>query len=174
MRGAENPLSNIPRFVTKAIHEFYANLSDNMLVEGEEQFEKFFVRRHVYDFSLRVISEYLNIPIPKNFNFKRDYVLHDVASDLLGHKSDWPRTNVHRVADLTLKYNGLHKIALSSWYPTKHVTTLYRDLATLLFDIGINASVHLGQIIFDLKFLHRNGANMSQKIVIPFLDFWTF
>ena len=49
-RGWESIVSNIPRFVTKVIHEFYANLSDDMLVEGEEQFEKVFVRGHVYDF----------------------------------------------------------------------------------------------------------------------------
>ena len=94
-------MSNIPRFVTKAIHEFYANLNDSILVEGE-------------DFSPKVISEYLNIPIPENFNFERDYILDDVASELLGHKTNWPRTNVLQVADLTLKYNGLHKIALSN------------------------------------------------------------
>ena len=66
-----------------------------------------------------------------------------------------------RVVDLTLKYNGLHKISLSNWYPTKHVTTLSSDFSTLLFDIGTNAPVNLGQIIFDLIILHRNGANMS-------------
>ena len=140
-RGWESTVSNIPRFVTKAIHEFYAKLNDNMLVEGEEHFEKVFIRRHVYDFSPRVINEYINISIPENFNFERDYVLDDVASELLGHKTDWPRTNVLRVADLTLKYNGLHKIALR-----KHVTTLSRDFATLLFDIGTNAPVHLGKL----------------------------
>ena len=83
-----------------------------MLVEGEEQFEKVFVRGHVYDFSPRVISEYLNIPIPENFNFERDHVSDDVAYELLGHKTDWSRTNVLKVADLTHNYNGLHKIAL--------------------------------------------------------------
>ena len=71
-------------------------------------------------------------------------MLDDVASDLLGYKTIWPRTNVLRMADLTLKYNYLHKITLSNWYPTKHVTTLSRDIATLLFDIGTNAHVHLG------------------------------
>ena len=81
-----------------------------MLVKGDDQFEKVFVRGHVYDFLPRVISEYLNISIPENFNFERDYVLDIIAFELLGHKTDWLRTNVLRVADLTLKYNGLHKI----------------------------------------------------------------
>ena len=98
-------------------------------------------------------------------------MLDDVAFELLGHKTDWSRTNVLRVANLTLKYNDLHKIALSNWYPTKHVTTLSRDFATLLFDIGTNAPMHLGQIIFDLIVLHRNRANMSQKLPFPSLIF---
>ena len=63
-RGWESTVSNILRFVTKVIHKFYANLSDNMLVEGEDQFEKVFFWGHVYEFSPRVISEYFNISIP--------------------------------------------------------------------------------------------------------------
>ena len=125
----------------------------------------------MYDFLPRVISEYLNISIPKNFNFERDYAIDDVTSELLGHKTNWPRTNVLRVADLTLKYNGLHKIAFSNWYPSKHVTTLSRDFATLLFDIGTGAPMHLGQIIFDFIILHRCGANMSHKLPFPSLIF---
>ena len=62
----------------------------------------------------RVICEYLNITIPENFKFEKDYMLDDVATELLGYKCSWPKTNVLRVADLTLRYNGLHKIALSN------------------------------------------------------------
>ena len=117
-------MTNIPKFVTKVIHEFYANLSNNIVVKRESKFEKVFVRGHVYDFSPRIISEYLNISVPEDFNYEKDYVLDDVASELLGYKTTWPKTNVLRVADLTFKYNALHKIALSNWYPTKDMTTL--------------------------------------------------
>ena len=160
-------MSNIPLFLTTVVHEFYANLSDNIAVEGEEQFEKVFVRGHVYEFSPRVINEYLNISIPEDFVFENDYVFDDVATELLGYKTTWPKINVLMVVDLTPKNNGLHKIALSNWYPTKHVTTLSHDFATLLFDIGTGASVHMGQIIFDFIVLHRYGNNMSHKL--PFL-----
>ena len=34
-RGWESTISNIPRFVTKVVHEFYANLSDNIVVQGQ-------------------------------------------------------------------------------------------------------------------------------------------
>ena len=110
---------------------------------------------------------YLNISIPENFVFEKDYVLDDVASEQLGYKTIWLRTNILRVIDLTLKYNGLHKIAVSNWYPTKHVTTLSRDFATLLFYIGIGAPVHLGQIIFDLIVLYRCRNNISHKLSFP-------
>ena len=39
-RGWKSTINNIPRFVTKVVHEFYANLSDNIVVQGEPQFEK--------------------------------------------------------------------------------------------------------------------------------------
>ena len=138
------------------------------------------MKGHNYEFSPRAIYEYLNIHILENFNFEKEYVLDDVAIELLGYKCVWPKinilrvadrvwpkTNVLRVADLTLKYNGLHKIALSNWLPTKHVTTLSQDFATLLYDISIGAPVHFGQIFFDLIVSHRCGMNMGQKL--PFL-----
>ena len=129
------------------------------------------MRGHIYEFFLGIISEYLNISIPEHFNFEKDYVLDDVATELLGCKIVWPKTHVLRVADLTLRYNGLDKIALSNWYPTKHVTTLSYDFATLLFDIGTGTPLHLGQIIFDLIVNYRYGNNMSHKLPFPSLIF---
>ena len=90
---------------------------------------------------------------------------------MLGYKYVWPKSNVLKVADLTLKYNGLHKIALSNWLPTKHVTTIYRHLAIMLYDIGIGAPVHLGQLFFDLIVSHRCGQNKNQKLLFPSLIF---
>ena len=70
-RGWESTISNIPRFVTKVLHEFYANLSDNIVVQEEPQFEKVFVRGHVYEFSPRAICENLKILVLKNFNLEK-------------------------------------------------------------------------------------------------------
>ena len=68
------------------MHEFYANLSDNITVPSEPEFETVYVRDYVYDFSLRAICDYLNIPIPEDFNFEKDYALDDVVIELLGYK----------------------------------------------------------------------------------------
>ena len=79
--------------------------------------------------------------------------------------------NVLSVANHTLKYNVLPKIALSNWLPTKHVTTLSRDFSTILYDIGTGAPMHLGQIFYDLIVSHQCGMNMSQKLPFPDLIF---
>ena len=96
------------------MHEYYANLSDNIAVPGEPQFKKVYVRDHIYNFSPRAICDYLYIPVLDDFVFKKDYALDDVAIELLGYKCGCPKSNVLKVVDLTLKYNGLHKIALSN------------------------------------------------------------
>ena len=105
-------MTNIPRFVTKVIHKFYTNLSDNIVVKGESEFEKVFMRGLVYDFSPRIISEYLNISVPEDFNYEKDYMLDDVALELLGYKTTWPKPNVLRVVDLTFKYKPYTKLLL--------------------------------------------------------------
>ena len=46
-----------------------------------------------------------------------------------------------------------------------------RDFGTLLFDIGISAQVHLGQILFDLVVSHRCGQNKIQELPFPSLIF---
>ena len=92
-RGWGSTINNIPRYVTKVVHEFYANLSDNITVPGESQFEKVYVKGHVYGFSPRATCECLNIPVPEDFNFEKDYALDDIAIELLGYKCVWPKTN---------------------------------------------------------------------------------
>ena len=52
----------------------------------------------MYKFFPRVIREYLNIPVPENFDFNKDYALDDVAIEFLGYKCVWPKTNVLRLA----------------------------------------------------------------------------
>ena len=103
--------------MSKVVHEFYANLIENIFVPREKEFEKVYVRAYVYDFSPKVICNYLNTPYFDLNENKKDYVRDDVASELLG-TTMWLRSNALRVTDLTLKYSGLHKIVLSNWLPT--------------------------------------------------------
>ena len=44
-------MSNILRFISMVAYEFYANLHENVSVPREKEFDKVYVRGHVYDFS---------------------------------------------------------------------------------------------------------------------------
>ena len=101
------------------------------------------MRGHIYDFSPRAICTYMNILVSDDAQFEKYFVLDDVAVELLGYKCVWPNSNILKVADLNLKYNGLHKIALCNWLPTKHVTVVSRDFATKQHDISTSGPMHL-------------------------------
>ena len=45
------------------MHEFYANLSENVDVVESLEFEKAYVCGHVYEFSPKAICKYLKIPM---------------------------------------------------------------------------------------------------------------
>ena len=154
--------------MSKVVHEFYANLIENIFVPREKEFEKVYVRAYVYDFSPKVICNYLNTPYFDLNENKKDYVLDDVASELLG-TTVWPRSNALRVTDLTLKYSSLHKIVLSNWLPTKHVTSVFKDHA-----IGTSTKVILGQLFFYCIIGYRCGENKTQKSSFPSLIFRLF
>ena len=59
-----------------------------------------------------------------------------VASELVGPKSTWLKCNYLKDSVITLKYSGLHKIAMNNWNPTKHYSTLSKDVTSLIYDIG--------------------------------------
>ena len=85
-RGWESTVSNVPRFVTKVVNEYYANLNDNIAVPGEIFFWKVYVRGHIYDFSPRASCTYLNIFVLDVDQNEKEYVLDDVVTELLGYK----------------------------------------------------------------------------------------
>ena len=86
-------VANDKGFFPSVVHQFYANLSQNVDVAESLEFEKVYVRGHVYEFSPKAICEYLRI-IMYSFNeFDKTYYMDGVASKLLGSKSTWPKNN---------------------------------------------------------------------------------
>ena len=71
--GWESTIPNVPRFVAKVFHEFYANLNDNVVVLREKEFDKVYVRGHMYDFSPMAIYNYLHIPVLGDVQFEKGY-----------------------------------------------------------------------------------------------------
>ena len=99
-KGWGSAISNTPRFVTKVVYKFYANLSDNIVVQRESQFEKILLGAMSMSFPLELLvssSAYLFLKI---FSFENEHVLNDVGTEMLRYKCAWPKTNVLMVVDI--------------------------------------------------------------------------
>ena len=73
-----------------------------------------FARGHVYDFSPKVICDYLKIPLYDFDDFEKDYDIDAVTSKLLGLDTKWLVKKTLKVSDLILKYASLHKVVVSN------------------------------------------------------------
>ena len=136
-------VSNVKGFIPSVGHDFYDNLSKNVDVADSLEFKKVYVRGHIYEFSPKAICEFLKISTYSFNEFDKTYNMDGVSSELLETKSTWPKNNSLRETEITLKYFGLHKIAMNNWSPTTHYTTLSKDMATLVFDIESRMQVNL-------------------------------
>ena len=134
---------------------------------GKPTFQKVFVKDHGYEFSPKVICEFLNIPLCDFDDFDKDYEMDVVATSLLGIDSKWPRKKTLKVSELTLKYASLHKVAMTNWWPTSHYPTILEDFACFLFYIITWVKVNLGQILFE--FISGHGNRRKQRQKLPFL-----
>ncbi|PON34565.1 hypothetical protein PanWU01x14_343510 [Parasponia andersonii] len=104
-----------------------------------------------------------------------------VATELLGTKKKRPKEDILQVTDLTLKYRGLHRIAIHNWRPTTHYPTIHFDIASFLYDVGTGVSVNLGKrlifpsliygilsqqhpLMYDSEFLTATPSNIVFKL----------
>ena len=139
------------------LENFMQNLSDDVDCKGKPTFRKVFVRGHVYEFSPKAMCEFLNVPIFDFDAFDKDYDMDNVATGLLGIDSKWPGKKTLKVSNLTLKYVGLHKVAITNWWPTSHYPTISEDFVCFMFDVGTGVKVNLGQIMFEFIVGQGNG-----------------
>ena len=107
--GRKQTVCDVKEYVPRIVKEFYTNLSEDVDCEGKSGFQKVFVRSHVFEFSPKIICDFLKIPL---YNFEKHYDMDTVATELLGIDSKWPGKKTLTVFDLTLKYAGLHKMAI--------------------------------------------------------------
>ena len=147
--GWKQIVCDVKEFVARIITEFFANLSEDFHCEGKPAFQQVFVRDHVYEFSPKVICDFLKFPCMTLMIFDKYYDMDIVAIELLGIDSTWPEKKTFKISDLTLKFVGLHKVAMTNWWPTSHYLTISQDFACFLFDVGTWVKVNLGQIMFE-------------------------
>ncbi|PON31387.1 hypothetical protein PanWU01x14_370300, partial [Parasponia andersonii] len=142
--------------------EFYANITDGFDEPDSTTFHKIFVRNHVYDFSPQVISDFLGVPLKSHDEFEKSFEEDMVATELLGTKKKWPKEDILQVTNLTLKYRGLHQIAMHNWRPTTYYPTIHFDIASFLYDVRTGVSQH--PLIYDSEFLTATLSNIVFKL----------
>ncbi|PON74025.1 hypothetical protein TorRG33x02_248020 [Trema orientale] len=156
-------------FMSRVVQEFYANITDGFDEPGSITYHKIFVRNHIYDFSPQIISDFLGVPLKPHDESDKEYDEDMVATELLGTKRTWPKEDVLQVTDLTLKYRGLHRIAMHNWRPTTHYPTIHFDSAVFLYDVGTGVPVNLGQLIFEQICELRNLKHPKKRLIFPSL-----
>lgn len=138
---------NLPTFVKQLILEFYCNLSLDNTVKNSTHFHKSFIWGMHINFSRDIINTYLGFVLYHGVCLDRG--MNIVVVELTGGQiRSWPLFRGMRASSLTFKYSVLHKIALRNWSPNSHSSLVRNDLATLLYKIGTQGYLDLGQVIF--------------------------
>ena len=96
--GWRQTVCDIKEYVPRIVKQFYANLSKDVDSEVKPEFQKVFVRCHVYDFSTKIICDYFKIPLYDFDDFEKYYDIDVIAFELLGMDSKWPRKKTLKVS----------------------------------------------------------------------------
>ena len=100
------------------MQEFYANLKKEIFDDTSPFYERVYVRGHMFEFSLLLISSMLNCPLMNSSRKKEldlNFDMHKVAVELTSSAlTHWPTENAIASAILTSKYSILHKIAIAN------------------------------------------------------------
>ena len=85
--GWRQIVCDVKEYVPRIVREFYVNLSDDIDSVGKTTFQKIFITGHVYEFSPKVICDFLKIPLYEFDDFEKDYHMDVVATELLSIES---------------------------------------------------------------------------------------
>ena len=122
------------------VHELYANLKATISYVHALRYHQVYVRNHVFDFSLAMISSYLNYPIVESHRMMELDVkldMNKVIIELIDFAlSVWSKVNYFSSFVLSTKYSILHNIAIANWLPRLHISSISKDLVILLYMVG--------------------------------------
>ncbi|XP_062100587.1 uncharacterized protein LOC133806512 [Humulus lupulus] len=154
------------------VHEFYSNLSADVIDPVHENFGKVFLRGNWISFTPLVIAECLHLPLLDEPTFSAEFTpgMDEVARTLTGNSSStWPTSNAVLAAELTPLYHILHVVAVFNWQPTAHKSTVGADLARFLFAVGTLQSISLPHCLFQVILEAAMWPGVSRILPLPCL-----
>ena len=134
------------------VHEFFSNLSSQVSDSTSGWYHQLYVRGQMVSFSPAEINKILgcsdavlSYAFPSDFPLDFDCLI----SEITGNKMvSWPNDSKFPASSLRLKYYVLYKIAANNWLPFSHTTSVFKEMASLLYAIGRRIPFDLGHIIF--------------------------
>ena len=122
-------------------------------------------------FSPSVINKILGCSVElKSSAFLDDFPMDfDLSiSKITGKKVvSWPNDSKFPASFLTLKYYVLYNIVVNNWLPSSYTTSVFKDMASLLFAIGRGLPFDLGYIIF--SHIETFAGSKATTIDLPYL-----
>ena len=152
------------------VHEYFSNLSSNVSDSTSRWYHQVCVRGKVVPFSPKVIKKILgrfvgleSSAFPKDFPTDFDLIISKITGQKL---MSLPNDSKFPASSLTLKYYVLYKIAVNNWLSSSHTTSVFKDMASLLFAIGRGIPFDLGYIIF--SHIETFAGNKATTINLPY------
>ena len=134
--------------------EFYANLKSDISDVAFPFFHKVTIRSHKFEFSPKLINDYLNRKKVKSQRKRELDVFLDMKKVIVELTAQavsiWPSNNKVPSSILSVKYSALHKIALTNWLPSLHKTYMTKNMSCLLFMIGIGEKFDMRKLLFEV------------------------
>lgn len=82
-------------------------------------------------------------------------------------ESKWPGSREFLSCKLFIKFSVLHKIALAVWLPNTHAMNVSRDLAILLYSIGVVLEFDMAKHICEIIVSHGESKSSYAKLPFP-------
>lgn len=135
-------------FYPKFIREFIVNLPAKLDDYGSPKYQKVHVRGKCFEISPALINKFLqhsllvdysvNLPLPEQLALELSR----------GLVCQWSSDGQFPIVKLSIKYAILHKIGITNWHLTTHLSTISTILANLLFLIGTGSKIDVRDIVF--------------------------
>ncbi|GAA0164155.1 hypothetical protein LIER_19860 [Lithospermum erythrorhizon] len=159
-------MDNAKRYWVRLVREFVCCLSDKIDEAGHETYQKVKLREHMFDFSPRVINSYYGISNSEvnGYFLKQAYIIRELNGNTT---KIWPADITQLVAStLSLRYSVLHKAALSCLVPGSNNTNVSYIMGKVLYVLGSNEKLNIGQVIFDQIIDHAKSHSTLKPIGI--------
>ena len=146
------------------VREFVVNLHTPFYTPEHQEYQKVFVRGRCIDFSATTINAYLGV---KHTLGVKAVALSALAQELTGGTTkSWPTKGNLLSSSLTAKYSVLFRIGLANWAPTTHGSSVSKELALLIYQIGTCSPLNFASFV--LAHLVRHAKSCSPNLQIGF------